>query len=1204
MPTRVGEIYAELTLDDTRFQRRMASAELSFTGLRGAAERAAGQIDNSFRNTGSSIERGGLGARNAARDIGRVGDAAQGAARDVDRIERSAGQAASATRRIDLPAGLAQSATRASEALGRLGERATGAASTGSSFGDSFVGGFAGKLQGLGGKGGPIAMALVGVAGIGLAAGAVLAGAISDGMQMEKDRDFIQARLGVNEQTMRVIGTAAGEAFSNGWGESVTANMETIQEAMQGGLLNGEESATEMQPLVEKLTAVNELIGGDMEASVKAVRGLIRNGLVADTGEAFDLIIKGYQRGADAGHDMLDTIGEYSNGWKNTGFTGQFAMGLISQAMENGVDVADRAGDAIREFGRRMTEEPDKIKEAITSLELPAEDLFDQLKEGGKTGEAAFDQIFDAIRQVKDPLERNQITMALLGDTAGDFIDSFGQWDPSKAVAMLGDVAGAADNAMTTMGDNAASRFQAAKNSITMSADDIKLALGEAFGPTLQQVADWVSTHKPEIISFFTNLADAGLACLDGLITFASGALRAFASMQEGIGNALGGALKGLGGFSEKLGGIIKHIPGMKDAGKAIESAGSATQLYGEFVDGAADKARALADTLDSAKPKIDGIRDSVRNAGEQAAGAAEMTRLFGGTVEAIPDDKELVVKALTDEAKARLEEFGFKVEHLPTGESKITANTQEAQKTLDAFVAQNNGKKITTYTTNEIQDVRVQATRAAGLDPNQGLVQGPVVMPDGTAHAGGSVDLDRYADGKLPDTAEIKPATGRLVQWAEPETGGEAFIPLAQSKRTRSVSILSDVANRFGYDLFRFADGGITGQVGKAGLDEATAFAKRMAGVRYQMGGFGPDGFDCSGFVSAVVNEAIGLDAYSSRMATATEGSWLTGLGAQLGRGELGTLRIGWVNGGPGGGHTAGTFPDGTNFESNGSDGVVIGGKTGADDPMFTDHAFFVLGGDAGMSKGRPSTLEGKNGSKSDPSASSSDSVIGGSDGTRVYVTNWPDSLGGRTTERTPLASFSARFFADGSENHVAQIAKGGDMRVWAEPETGGEAYIPLSAAKRARSTDILRKVADRFGFSLSPYANGGFGGVGSSGDGGVHTGSWSVITQGGQGDIPLSTPGKSGGLNGSAQDAYRAISLLVGGALALRSGWDEDGKFVGFDTSNTAIPGLDGQLEELGSKLDEIVAAAQKPNPVEVSVDIDSGARTANINITKLGL
>jgi len=56
---------------------------------------------------------------------------------------------------------------------------------------------------------------------------------------------------------------------------------------------------------------------------------------------------------------------------------------------------------------------------------------------------------------------------------------------------------------------------------------------------------------------------------------------------------------------------------------------------------------------------------------------------------------------------------------------------------------------------------------------------------------------------------------------------------------------------------------------------------------------------------------------------------------------------------------------------------------------------------------------------------------------------------------------------FAGGSENHVAQIAPAGAMRLWAEPETGGEAYIPLAPAKRARSTAIYDEVGKILGKS-----------------------------------------------------------------------------------------------------------------------------------------
>ncbi|MGW6913705.1 phage tail tape measure protein [Kitasatospora sp. NPDC054939] len=64
------------------------------------------------------------------------------------------------------------------------------------------------------------------------------------------------------------------------------------------------------------------------------------------------------------------------------------------------------------------------------------------------------------------------------------------------------------------------------------------------------------------------------------------------------------------------------------------------------------------------------------------------------------------------------------------------------------------------------------------------------------------------------------------------------------------------------------------------------------------------------------------------------------------------------------------------------------------------------------------------------------------------------------------------ATAFAGGGEHHVAQIARPGEWRVWAEPETGGEAYIPLAPGKRGRSAAILADVAARFGLQLMPLA------------------------------------------------------------------------------------------------------------------------------------
>ncbi|MFD9249512.1 hypothetical protein [Streptomyces bottropensis] len=56
-------------------------------------------------------------------------------------------------------------------------------------------------------------------------------------------------------------------------------------------------------------------------------------------------------------------------------------------------------------------------------------------------------------------------------------------------------------------------------------------------------------------------------------------------------------------------------------------------------------------------------------------------------------------------------------------------------------------------------------------------------------------------------------------------------------------------------------------------------------------------------------------------------------------------------------------------------------------------------------------------------------------------------------------------RHFAGGSENHVAQIARGGSWRIWAEDETEGEAYVPFARSKRVRSRAITEETVRRLG-------------------------------------------------------------------------------------------------------------------------------------------
>lgn len=108
-----------------------------------------------------------------------------------------------------------------------------------------------------------------------------------------------------------------------------------------------------------------------------------------------------------------------------------------------------------------------------------------------------------------------------------------------------------------------------------------------------------------------------------------------------------------------------------------------------------------------------------------------------------------------------------------------------------------------------------------------------------------------------------------------------------------------------------------------------------------------------------------------------------------------------------------------------------------------------------------------------------------GGRGAERAAVQERVDSGGGGYVSQEEANSAEGnifRFYARGGiENHIAQIAPAATTRIWAEPETGGEAYIPLSPSKRGRSTQILSAVADEFGYGLvrlggQTYDSGGF--------------------------------------------------------------------------------------------------------------------------------
>ncbi|MYW48887.1 phage tail tape measure protein [Streptomyces sp. SID161] len=466
MALTVGELNAVLSVDDRAVDPALRRAEQA---LRQTGQQMAGDAEDAGQRIGQGLVRGADGQwRNMRGElVDEVTAAAAEAEAEAHRAGREVGrrfedgvQPGARQAGDDLADGVRRGADDAADAAAGAGDQAGqgffGRMRTRTSEGVTNIG--ASLREGLGAK--------LGLAALGAAAGAALMAGISQAMDQERITGRLAAQLGKTPAEASRYGRVAGQMYAAAITEDFEGAAEAISVTMRAGLLPPAATDSQIRHLatgVSDLAATFEL---DLGQTANAVGQILKTKLAGDGVAAIDALTRGLQTMGPRADDIADTFNEYSVIFQRLGLNVRQATGLMSQGLAAGARDTDVVADSLKEFTIEGVQGSSKIVQGFKDIGLNSGQMVRMIAKGGPSATKALQMTLDKLRAMEDPVKRDAAATELFGTKSEDTQKALLALDPSKAVAALGQVGGAADKMGDALRDNASTKLEQAKRSM------------------------------------------------------------------------------------------------------------------------------------------------------------------------------------------------------------------------------------------------------------------------------------------------------------------------------------------------------------------------------------------------------------------------------------------------------------------------------------------------------------------------------------------------------------------------------------------------------------------------------------------------------------------------------------------------------------------------------------------------------------------
>lgn len=515
----------------------------------------------------------------------------------LDKVEREAKQAGnkigdSLGKGMDKAAKDAQQAGRkVTRELEQVGDAARDSGQkAGTGFGTSLMEGITESVGSGQVDAGGLMDGMVGDLGKVAAVGTLIGTTLIAGFQRQAAEMKIGATIaaqngGTAAQAQR-LGDIAGDAFNDGFGASLEEMGEAVNAVISQGLSDMDAPEEFIGDLSRMAQTAAEVTGAAANDVARAASVMMKTGLAANANEAFDLIVSGSQRGANAAGDLLDVLTTSSVNLRQFGLSGEQAVGVLVQAMEAGAPSADTFTGALEEL---IGNASDGIP-VFEQLGLGGQQFAMDLAGGGPKAAAALDQLLDSIRNIQDPAERSRVMVQLFGEEATAMQSALLAVDPSSAADKMDDFAGKTEEA-AEVAQESRSLWDDLGRGIGELADVTGEALGSMFG----------SGERSELATMAHDLADF-YERVEGASGKAGDAGREYANSlreQEGAGSTFYETLEMIISAQEELaGGVLSLSEAEMGWQEAIDKAEESLKENGKTLDITTEKGRSNRSAL------------------------------------------------------------------------------------------------------------------------------------------------------------------------------------------------------------------------------------------------------------------------------------------------------------------------------------------------------------------------------------------------------------------------------------------------------------------------------------------------------------------------------------------------------------------------------------------------------------------------------